>query len=219
MSVCFQGSRQLGGAVRCGAVCLPSAANAHRPISRSVPTDSRQFARIPAAPARHLLLKQLLSPPASGPCSEHPPGSPPPAPTAPGRPVRPLLTPGAIASGQVAEVSLVNNASDQSWRVNGKHSGPAVSSCVQGCCRDEAAFRGNGGMRPSAALRSVHPSSACGAGRRAHFPRGLTSKPPPPDPLQGDDTRSGSTRGHLVKQFRRAAAGGWTFFRRSTPLV
>lgn len=155
------------------AVCLPSAAKAHRARSKSIPTDSRQFASIPATPARHLVLKHLLSPPASVLCSEHPPGSAPPAPTTLGWPVRPLLKPGAISSGQVAEVSVVNNTLDQSSCVNGKHSGPAVSSCVQGW-RDEAAYKGKLRMRPTAPLRSVHPSSPCGAGRRAHFAKGLT---------------------------------------------
>lgn len=112
--------------------CLPSAAKAHRTRSKSIPADSRQFGSIPAAPALHLVLEHLPSPPASVLRGGHPPGSPAPTTTL-GWPVRrPLLRPGAISSGQVAEVSVVNNTLDRSSCVNGKHSGPAVSSCVQG---------------------------------------------------------------------------------------
>ena len=112
--------------------CLPSAAKAHRTRSKSIPADSRQFGSIPAAPALHLVLEHLPSPPSSVLRGGHPPGSPVPTTTL-GWPVRrPLLRPGAISSGQVAEVSVVNNTLDRSSCVNGKHSGPAVSSCVQG---------------------------------------------------------------------------------------
>lgn len=80
----------------CGAVILPSAATAHRTRSESIPADSRQLASIPAAWARHLLLKHLPTPPGSLLCAEHP--SPAPSNT-PGWPVRPVLTPGAISCG------------------------------------------------------------------------------------------------------------------------
>ena len=120
--------------------CLPSAAKAHRTRSKSIPADSRQFGSIPAAPALHLVLEHLPSPPASVLRGGHPPGSPAPTTTL-GWPIRrPLLRPGAISSGQVAEVSVVNNTLDRSSCVNGKHSGPAVSSCVQG-------WRVEGGVR------------------------------------------------------------------------
>ncbi|KAK5915209.1 hypothetical protein CesoFtcFv8_000822 [Champsocephalus esox] len=57
VSLCFVGADS-------SVLCLPSAAKAHRTRSESIPTDSRQFASIPAAPARRSVLEHLLSPPA-----------------------------------------------------------------------------------------------------------------------------------------------------------
>lgn len=92
---------------------LPSAAEAHRTSSDSIPTDSSHCASIPVAAGRRHLAGQHL---------KHPPResllfaghTPPPlaaAAAALQRPVRPPLKAGAIAGGQVDQVWLVNNTS------------------------------------------------------------------------------------------------------------
>lgn len=77
-----------------GALCLPSAAAAHRTTAASTATDSN-------IPAAALLLTHLpFSPPASVLGGQHPPGSAPQPPSSSGWPARPsLLKPGDISSG------------------------------------------------------------------------------------------------------------------------